>query len=223
MKKMLIKTMNLLPAMGLACGMAQAAVPTLPDPALDTEIAKEAGAKKKIVLAGGCFWGVQAVFLHMKGVEGAVSGYAGGDVEKPSYHEVTTGKTGHAEAVEVTYDPSQVTLGKILKVYFAIAHDPTELNRQGPDVGTQYRSAIFFTTPEQEEIARAYIVQLNAAKAFPSDIVTEVKPLNAFYPAEDYHQNYAALHPTQPYIVVNDLPKVANLKKHFPELYEDGE
>jgi peptide-methionine (S)-S-oxide reductase len=220
MKKMFIKTMNLLPMMGLACGIAHGAVPTLPDPAIDTEIAKESGHKETIVLAGGCFWGVQAVFQHMKGVTEAVSGYAGGAVEKPSYEQVSGGDTGHAESVQVTYDPSKVTLGKILKVYFAVAHDPTELNRQGPDTGTQYRSAIFFTTPEQEKIAKAYIAQLTEAKAFPNPIVTQVAALTTFYAAEDYHQNYAALHPDQPYIAINDLPKVANLKKTFPELYE---
>lgn len=220
MKKILIKTANLLPMMGLACGIANAAVPTLPDPVVDTEIAKSADKPKEvIVLAGGCFWGVQAVFQHMKGVEKAVSGYTGGTVEKPSYEQVSSGDTGHAEAVEVTYDPSQITLGKILKVFFAVAHDPTELNRQGPDVGTQYRSAVFYTTPEQEAVVNAYISQLDKAKAFPAPIVTKVSALKTFYPAENYHQDYAALNPTSPYIVVNDLPKVANLKKYFPELY----
>jgi len=220
MKKIFLKTMNLLPMMTLACGLARADVPTLPDAAMDTEITSSAAPKTEtIVLAGGCFWGIQAVFQHLKGVSQAVSGYAGGAANTAKYGEVSTGSTGHAESVQVTYDPAQITLGKILKVYFSVAHDPTELNRQGPDTGTQYRSEIFFTTPEQEKVAKAYIAQLQQAKAFSSPIVTKVSQLQGFFPAEDYHQNYATLHPDNPYIEINDLPKVANLKKNFPELY----
>ncbi len=220
MKKIFLKTLNLLPMMTLACGLARADVPTLPDPVMDTTISSSAAPKTEtIVLAGGCFWGIQAVFQHLKGVSQAVSGYAGGAADKAKYDVVSMGNTGHAESVQVTYDPTQITLGKILKVYFSVAHDPTELNRQGPDTGTQYRSEIFYTTPQQAEIAAAYIVQLEKAKAFSSPIVTQVNKLEGFYPAEDYHQNYATLHPDNPYIEINDAPKVANLKKNFPELY----
>lgn len=221
MKKFFLKTMNLLPMMTLACGIARADVPTLPDSVIDTEIpaAHSKMPNQTIVLAGGCFWGIQAVFQHLKGVSQAVSGYAGGAADTAHYGEVSSGTTGHAESVQVTYDPTQITLGKILKVYFSVAHDPTELNRQGPDTGTQYRSEIFFTTPEQEKIANAYIAQLQQAKVFSAPIVTTVSKLQAFYPAEDYHQNYATLHPENPYIEINDLPKVASLKKNFPELY----
>lgn len=190
----------------------------IPNPKIDAALAPQP-TTQVIVLAGGCFWGVEAVFEHTKGVTRAVSGYAGGTARDARYDIVSSGTTNHAESVEVTFDPSKITLGQILKIYFSVAHDPTELNRQGPDEGTQYRSSIFFTTPEQEKVAKAYIAQLDAAKAYPTAIVTEVVPLQKFYPAEAYHQNYASLHPTQPYIAVNDLPKVANLKKQFPELY----
>jgi len=175
------------------------------------------------VFAGGCFWGVEAVFRHVKGVSTAVSGYAGGGKSGvPSYETVSSGATGHAESVEVTYDPTKVTYGQLLRVFFSVAHDPTQLNRQGPDHGTQYRSAIFFVDDEQKRVAQAYIDQLTAAKTFASPIVTQVAPLPAFYKAEDYHQNYLALHPNQPYIVFNDLPKIAALKKQFPDLYIDA-
>lgn len=176
-------------------------------------------ASETLVLAGGCFWGVQGVFQHLKGVTEAVSGYAGGTTAKPSYEEVSTGTTGHAESVEITFDPRVVSYGKILQVYFSVAHNPTELDRQGPDSGTQYRSEIFFTNERQKETATAYIAQLDAAKVFPAPIVTKIEPLAAFYPAEGYHQNYATLHPEQPYIAFNDLPKIANLSRLFPELY----
>ena len=172
-----------------------------------------------MVFAGGCFWGVEAVFRHVAGVSRAVSGYAGGTTKRPTYEMVSSGMTGHAEAVEVTFDPAQVSYGQLLRVFFSVAHDPTELNRQGPDVGTQYRSAIFYANAEQRRVAEAYIAQLGAAKAFPSPIVTQVASLTAFYPAEAYHQNYLALHPTEPYIVYNDLPKLAALKTQFPDLY----
>jgi peptide-methionine (S)-S-oxide reductase len=173
------------------------------------------------VFAGGCFWGVEAVFDHVKGVKRAISGYAGGDVAGPSYEQVSTGDTGHAESVEVIYDPSQVSYGKLLQIFFSVAHDPTQLNRQGPDHGTQYRSAIFFRNAQQQQIADSYIKQLTTAKTFSRAIVTQVAKLKAFYPAEEYHQHYLERNPTQPYIVINDLPKVAALKKQFADVYRD--
>ncbi len=172
------------------------------------------------VLAGGCFWGLEAVFEHVKGVTSAKSGYSGGSAGTAQYETVSTGRTGHAEAVQITFDPSQVSYGQLLKVFFSVAHDPTELNRQGPDYGTQYRSAIFYANDDQKRVAQAYIVQLNQAKAFPRPIVTQVVPLEAFYEAEGYHQDYLAHHPDEPYIVVNDMPKVENLRKQLPELYK---
>lgn len=198
-------------------GGSASAMP-LPDATLDE---KPANTKHEetIVLAGGCFWGVQNVFQHVKGVISATSGYAGGKAEAAHYEIVSSGETRHAESVRVTYDSSQITLGKILKVYFAVAHNPTELNHQGPDYGTQYRSAIFFANNEQKEIAEAYINQLQTAKVFSDPIVTKLEGGSAFYPAEDYHQNYAKLHPDNMYIVINDLPKVKNLQALFPELY----
>jgi len=171
------------------------------------------------VLAGGCFWGVQGVFQHVDGVITAVSGYAGGARDTAHYQMVGSGTTGHAESVQIAFDPHRITYGRILKIYFSVAHDPTELDRQGPDTGTQYRSAIFPQTPEQARIAAAYIAQLNQAKIFPSPIVTAVEPGKEFYPAEAYHQDYLTLHPTQPYIAINDLPKVAALERLFPDLY----
>jgi peptide-methionine (S)-S-oxide reductase len=171
------------------------------------------------VFAGGCFWGVDAVFKHVMGVTNVVSGYSGGSAGTAKYMLVGTGTTGHAESVKVTYDPSKVGYADLLKVFFSVAHDPTQLNRQGPDVGTQYRSAIFYANAQQQEIAQRYIAQLGASKVFAKPIVTEVAPLDKFYPAEDYHQNYLALHPTQPYIVYNDLPKLEELKKTFPAWY----
>jgi len=195
--------------------LVQAAL--LPAPAVDAPRATAPGSQTA-VFAGGCFWGVEAVFRHMKGVQSAVSGYAGGRTKNPTYMEVGTGMTGHAEAGEVVYDPSQVTYGELLRVFMSVAHDPTEVDRQGPDVGTQYRSAIYFVNDEQKKIAQAYVAQLDGAKAFPKKIATELAPLTVFYPAEAYHQDYLALHPTQPYIVYNDLPKLAALKKEFPSL-----
>jgi len=190
----------------------------LPDPAVDDPQASQP-APATAVFAGGCFWGVDAVFKHVKGVTSATSGYSGGSATTAHYEMVGSGLTGHAESVEVTYDPSQITYGQLLRVFFSVAHDPTQLNRQGPDVGSQYRSAIFYANPEQQRIAQAYIAQLDSAKAFPKPIVTEVAQLKAFYPAESYHQNYLALHPSSPYIVYNDLPKLAALKSQFPDLY----
>jgi peptide-methionine (S)-S-oxide reductase len=200
------------------CNRASAASSPLPKPAVD-ENAATAKGKETAVFAGGCFWGVQAVFQHVKGVINATSGYAGGSGNTAEYETVSTGTTGHAESVQVVYDPAQVSYGQLLQVFFSVAHDPTELNRQGPDTGTQYRSAIFYSNDEQKRIADAYIAQLAAAKTFRRPIVTQVVPLQGFYAAEAYHQNYATLHPNNPYIVINDAPKVANLKKELPELY----
>ncbi|MDB5872034.1 MAG: peptide methionine sulfoxide reductase [Ramlibacter sp.] len=190
----------------------------LPAAAFD---APAAGAQETAVFAGGCFWGVQAVFQHTQGVLNAVSGYAGGQKETANYNAVGSGSTGHAESVLVTYDPKQVSYGKLLQIYFSVAHDPTQLNRQGPDSGTQYRSAIFYAGAGQKQVAERYIAQLEAAHAFPGKIVTQLAPLSAFYPAEDYHQDYATLHPSQPYIATFDLPKIANLKSVMPEVWRD--
>jgi peptide-methionine (S)-S-oxide reductase len=194
------------------------AATVIPDPAVDETLAPQKG-QETVVVAGGCFWGIQAVFQHVKGVSSATSGYAGGTVKNPDYEQVSTGETGHAESVEIVYDPSEITLGQLLKVFFSIAHDPTELNRQGPDTGTQYRSIIFFTSQDQQRIAQAYVQQLDQAKVFSQPIVTQIVPFKAFYRAEDYHQNYAAEHPNNPYIAVFDLPKVKNLQQQFPGLY----
>jgi peptide-methionine (S)-S-oxide reductase len=171
------------------------------------------------VIAGGCFWGVQGVFQHTAGVVNAVSGYAGGSKATADYQMVSTGATGHAESVEIKYDPRKISYGKILQIFFSVVHDPTQLNRQGPDSGTQYRSAIFTTSDEQKKVADAYIAQLNAAKVYKKPIVTKVGPLEGFYPAEAYHQDYLTLHPNQPYIAYNDMPKVENLKKVFADNY----
>lgn len=194
------------------------AAKALPDPKVDESTA---GAKSSetVVLAGGCFWGIQAVFEHVRGVVKATAGYSGGTIKNPGYELVSTGTTGYAESVEVVYDPSQITFGQLLKIFFSVAHDPTELNRQGPDEGTQYRSAIFYENPEQESIAREYVAQLTAARTFSEPIVTQIAPLKTFYRAETYHQDYLVKHPDNPYIVYNDLPKIANLKKQFPSLY----
>jgi peptide-methionine (S)-S-oxide reductase len=173
------------------------------------------------VLAGGCFWGQQGLFQHVKGVSKVVAGYAGGARETAVYEMVGTETTGHAESVQITYDPAQISYGKLLQIYFSVAHDPTQLNRQGPDSGPSYRSEIFFNTPEQEKVARAYVDQLNKAHAYASPVVTKVEKNRGFYKAEGYHQDYLIHHPTQPYIVVNDLPKVENFKKMFPSLYRD--
>src|SRR2546426_1114626 len=172
------------------------------------------------VLAGGCFWGVDAVFKHVKGVSSVASGYSGGGSAAARYQIVSTGATGHAESVKITYDPSQISYSELLRVFFSVAHDPTQLNRQGPDVGSQYRSAIFYATGAEKETAQAYIDQLNKAGVFSGPIVTQVAPFEHFYPAEDYHQNYLARHPDQPYIVFNDLPKVRRLQQQFPTLYK---
>ncbi|TGP24412.1 MULTISPECIES: peptide-methionine (S)-S-oxide reductase MsrA [unclassified Mesorhizobium] len=190
----------------------------IPPPALDE---KAAGGMEKAVFAGGCFWGVQGVFQHVKGVSKAVSGYAGGSAENAVYEVVGTGRTGHAESVEITYDPSKVTYGQLLQVYFSVAHNPTQLNYQGPDQGTQYRSTIFAESDEQKKVAESYIAQLDKAKVFGKPIVTTLETGKTFYPAEDYHQDFLTLNPTYPYIVYNDLPKVENLKSLFPQLYSE--
>ena len=191
---------------------------SFPNPAVDSSIAA-AKSEQTAVVSGGCFWGIQAVFQHVKGVINATSGYAGGSALTAHYEIVSTGETGHAESVKITYDPSQVTYGQLLRVFFSVAHDPTELNRQGPDEGTQYRSAIWYANDEQKRIAEAYVAQLENAKVFRSRIVTQVVPLKAFYPAEGYHQNYAANHPDDFYIMRNDAPKVAHLRAELPDLY----
>jgi peptide-methionine (S)-S-oxide reductase len=193
---------------------------SLPGPTVDENRSEK--KSETVVVAGGCFWGVQAVFDAVKGVSSAVSGYAGGSKANAHYEIVSTGTTGHAESVQITFDPSQISFGQLLKVYFSVAHDPTELNRQGPDEGTQYRSEIFFSSDEQKRIADAYIQQLNAAKVFHGPIVTKVAPLQAFYQAEDYHQNYVARNPHQPYVAYNDVPKLARLHQEFPELVKGG-
>jgi peptide-methionine (S)-S-oxide reductase len=192
----------------------------IPPPVVDSQPDRQA-ASEVAVLAGGCFWGVQGVFQHVKGVTSAVSGYAGGDQSTAHYEMVGLGSTGHAESVRVTFDPKQISYGRILQIYFSVAHDPTELNRQGPDTGTQYRSAIFPTSPEQANIAKAYIAELNQAHVFDAAIVTKIEPDKAFFPAEDYHQDFLALNPTYAYIAINDLPKVANLKRMFTDVYRD--
>jgi len=206
-----------LAALGFAVSRATAEeARALPAPAQDEETQ---ATSEVAVLAGGCFWGVQGVFQHVNGVTNAVSGYAGGDKETAHYQTVGSGSTRHAESVQVTFDPRKISYGRILQIYFSVAHDPTELNRQGPDHGTQYRSTIFPANAEQARIARGYIDQLDKARAFPAAIVTTIEPGRAFYPAEAYHQDFLALNPTYPYIVINDLPKIENLKRLFPELY----
>lgn len=193
---------------------------SLPDPAVDIPLAK-VSATQTAVLAGGCFWGVEGVFEHVKGVTQVVAGYAGGAADTASYEQVSSGRTGHAESVRITYDPARISYGQLLKVFFAVAHNPTELNRQGPDSGTQYRSAIFYTNPEQKRVADNYLAQLQTAHAFQRPLVTQITPLQGFYDAETYHQDYLARHPNQPYIVINDLPKITNLHKQLPALYVD--
>jgi peptide-methionine (S)-S-oxide reductase len=193
----------------------------LPAPAVDEAHATAGAHTETAVLAGGCFWGVQTTFERIKGVEKTWAGYSGGSKETANYSDVSSESTGHAESVKVVFDPAKISYGTLLRVFFSVVHDPTELNRQGPDVGTSYRSVIFYTTPEQEKIANAYIAQLDAAKAFPRKIVTQVVPLKAFYNAEDYHQDYAEKNPDNPYIQVCDIPKVKALRAQFPELFQE--
>lgn len=205
-----------------ACGAAGADEPARVLPAPRADMPAPTSAAQTAVFAGGCFWGLEGVFEHVRGVTRVRSGYAGGRTADPSYEEVSTGGTGHAEAVEITYDPRVVSYGTLLRVFFSVATDPTQLNRQGPDHGTQYRSNIFAADADQQRVAAAYIAQLGQARAFANPIVTRVDRLTRFYPAEAYHQDYLSRHPAQPYIVVNDLPKVANLQRFFPELYSQA-
>ena len=207
----------LLAAASHACAPV-GAIASFPDPAVDETLAAASG-QESAVFAGGCFWGIESVFEHVKGVTDAVSGYAGGSAKTASYEVVETGTTGHAESVKVTYDPSKISYGQLLKVLFAVAHDPTQLNRQGPDTGTQYRSVIFFHNESQQRIAKTYVAQLETARQFKSRIVTEIVPLQGFYPAEGYHQNYAEHHPNDLYIMINDRPKVYALQRDYPALY----
>jgi peptide-methionine (S)-S-oxide reductase len=213
----LVAAVATLPVLGLVCcTSAHGQVPAFAGP---SQVSIEKG-KQIAVLAGGCFWGVDAVFKHVKGVSNVVSGYSGGDKSTAQYETVSTGSTGHAESVKITYDPEKISYAELLRIYFSVATDPTELNRQGPDEGTQYRGVIFYTNDDQKQTALAYIDQLNKAGVFSSPIVTQVVPFKAFYPAEPYHQDYLALHPDNPYIVFNDLPKLRNLKKEFPDSYK---
>ena len=208
-------------AASIACGPMMAAGPAIPAPQQDDALAAKPG-QAVTVLAGGCFWGVQAVFQHTKGVTNALSGYAGGAQKDADYQAVSSGRTAHAEVVQVTFDPKQISYGKILQIFFSVAHDPTQLNRQGPDTGPQYRSEIFPQSEAQAKIAKAYIAQLDAAKAWKRPIVTKTGTMKAtFFPAEAYHQDYAIKHPYQPYIAFNDAPKVENLKKTFPDIWRD--
>jgi peptide-methionine (S)-S-oxide reductase len=210
-----------LPAAYVARGSASDTPPRpLPPAAVDVR-ATPAAKLDTAVLAGGCFWGVEGVYEHVKGVVDATSGYAGGDAKTAAYEAVGTGATGHAESVRVIYDPAQISYGELLRVFFSVVHDPTQLNRQGPDVGPQYRSAIFYTSEAQRQAATAYIAQLTAAKTFPKKIVTQVVPLKGFYAAEDYHQDFMAKHPDHPYIAYHDIPKVAHLKEMFPQYYRE--
>jgi peptide-methionine (S)-S-oxide reductase len=203
----------------IACTRVKAANPAvLPAPSVDASLAQSKG-QETAVFSGGCFWGIQAVFQHVKGVTSAVSGYTGGEASTAHYELVSNGNTGHAESVSITYDPSQITYGQLLRVFFSVAHDPTEVDRQGPDEGPQYRSMISYANAEQRRIAQAYIDQLDKAKVFSRPIATQVVALKNFYPAEAYHQDYATRHPNDPYIAFNDAPKVVHLEKQFPELY----
>ena len=204
----------------LIAASTELAAPKLPIPSLSADVPLAvAPGRETAVFAGGCFWGVQSVFQRVKGVLTTTAGYSGGTAKTATYQQVVTETTGHAESVEVIYDPSQITYGQLLRIYFSVAHDPTELNRQGPDVGSSYRSAIFYSSEEQKRLAQAYIAQLDQQKVFPKRIVTEVTPLKAFYRAEDYHQDYAYHNPQNSYIQVCDVPKIAALKKQFPELF----
>ena len=215
-----ILAMALLVLAGLAIRNNSAAAEgarVLPSPAVDLPPGQATSAV--VVVAGGCFWGVQGVYQHVKGVTGAVSGYAGGEKKTAEYEAVSTARTGHAESVQVTYDPRQISYGRLLQIFFSVVHDPTELNRQGPDTGPQYRSAIFPANAEQADVAKAYIAQLDQAHAFKKPIVTKIEPDRTFYPAETYHQDFLTRNPTYPYIAINDLPKIEDLKRLLPELY----
>jgi peptide-methionine (S)-S-oxide reductase len=223
MSSALFRSLSILATVaGLLGCSAKAAAPKAPIPAAQVDVAlSAAGGRQTAVFAGGCFWGTQAVFERLKGVISTTVGYSGGSAATATYDQVTTETTGHAESVEVVYDPSRLTYGQLLRIFFSVAHDPTQLNRQGPDEGPSYRSAIFYSNPDQKRIAEAYIAQLNAAKTFSGPIVTQVVPLKGFYRAEDYHQDYALKHPGDPYILVCDRPKIEALKQQFPELFVD--
>jgi len=217
----MLRTLGLMAVLLTGAACADEAV-SIPAPAFDAPKVAASGAAARLetaVVAGGCFWGVQGVYQHLKGVKNVVSGYAGGEHATADYESVSDGDSGHAESVQITYDPSQVSYGQILQVFFSVAHDPTQLNRQGPDTGTQYRSSIFYANDLQKKIAEGYITQLNAAKVYPQRIVTRVDPLKGFYAAEGYHQDYLLNHPSEPYIVINDLPKVRNFQRLLPALY----
>ncbi|MGH8052017.1 MAG: peptide-methionine (S)-S-oxide reductase MsrA [Arenimonas sp.] len=214
----LLGTLALGAFLAIAASTTGQAAVNLPNAKIDAPLAAKK-SEQIAIFSGGCFWGVEAVFEHVKGVNNAWSGYAGGSAVTANYQIVSSGLTEHAESVKVSFDPSKVTYGQLLKVFFSVAHDPTQLNRQGPDTGPQYRSAIFYTNPEQQRIASAYIAQMTAAKAFPNKIVTQINPLKNFYMAEGYHQDFARLNPRHPYIVHHDLPKVENLKQQFPQWY----
>ena len=213
-------TVSLVMAIAACIGCTAAAKGPVPPPASDVALAKSPG-QATAVFAGGCFWGTQSVFERVKGVLATTAGYAGGSASTATYDQVTQENTGHAESVKVVYDPSQITYGQLLRIFFSVAHDPTQLNRQGPDEGTSYRSAIFYANDEQQKISKAYIAQLDAAKTFHGKIVTQVVPLQGFYDAESYHQDYALHNPDNPYIMVCDRPKIAALKEEFPELFKD--
>jgi peptide-methionine (S)-S-oxide reductase len=228
MKQMHVRSTLLVAALLIGAGVSLAVLRstaevarTIPVPAVDEQAGEGAptATSEVAVLAGGCFWGVQGVFQHVDGVTSAVSGYAGGEQKTAHYEMVGSGRTGHAESVRITFDPGKISYGRILQIYFSVAHDPTQLNRQGPDVGTQYRSAIFPANPEQARIAKAYMAQLNQARLFNAAIVTKIEPDREFYAAEDYHQDFLTRHPGHPYIVYNDLPKIEDLKRLFPETY----
>jgi peptide-methionine (S)-S-oxide reductase len=205
-------------AASLSVPIIAAAANPLPTPATDNP--KTAGTLQSAVFAGGCFWGVQGVFEHVRGVRRAIAGYSGGEKSTAQYETVSNGSSGHAESVQITFDPQQVSFGELLQIFFAVAHDPTELNRQGPDIGTQYRSSIFYVDDAQRRIAQAYVVQLDKAKIFAHPIATRIDPFKAFYPAEAYHQDFLIKNPNHPYIVINDLPKIRNLQATFPALYQ---
>jgi peptide-methionine (S)-S-oxide reductase len=220
MSTLLLRILTVIPILAtLSCNAATAAV-RIPDPLVDAPLAAAKG-EQTAVIAGGCFWGIEAVFKHTKGVISVAPGYCGGAANTAHYEMVSTGETGHAESVRIIYDPSQISYGQLLKVFFSVAHDPTQLNRQGPDTGSQYRSALFYSNEDQKRIAKAYIDQLNQAKVYESRIVTQVVALRPFYEAESYHLDYAARHPNEPYIRIHDLPKVENLRKEFPDLYKE--
>ena len=217
--RLALLSLGVLGAAALGAARAEEAPRPLPKPAVDASAPQ--AREETAVLAGGCFWGQQGVFEHLKGVHKVVAGYSGGEKATATYDQVSTERTGHAESVEITFDPHELSYGQLLQVFFSVAHDPTELNRQGPDTGTSYRSEIFFANPDQERVARAYLGQLDAAHAFSQPIVTRIEPLSGFYPAETEHQDYLIHHPNSLYIIVNDLPKIANLKRIYPELYND--